>query len=670
MISDIRQVYYNDLWNALRTEVLAMSLKYFDSSQAAADELWNVLGPSLRVGTPLGLGKPNALLNCIYRQAERDPQRELTLFTALSLNPPILPAGAKPTLESRFLGPFAERHWGKDYPILEYAQAAQENNLPKNVRIHEFYLHAGSSLSSPRMQQDYQSLNYTHVAQQLLQSELNVVVQLIAAREENGRTHYSLSCNPDVVLDLVDLYRKAGKRLFIVGVIHPDLPFMGGDAAVAPETFAMIVRDPSVTHRLFALPRMPIDPTDHAIGFHASRWIADGGTIQIGIGSLSEAVVAALILRHQANAAYRALCEKSDEKFSTPTPAQQSLGTFSHGLYGLSEMVMDGFMHLRKVGILTREVTERDSRQSNGSTYLHGAFFLGSAPFYEWLRNLEGKDFDGLKMTRVSQVNDLYDPRETLLRQQRLQARFLNTCMEVTILGGAASETLRDGRVVSGVGGQYNFVAMAHELKDARSILMLRSTRMDKGHRRSNIVASHGHLTIPRHLRDIIVTEYGAADLRGKTDEQVIISILEITDSEFQEELLKTAQATGKVSATYRLPQKAKQNRPELIRRWLIESQKTQGDAKIFSAYPFGSDFTPIEQKLTAALNFLKQAKAQNRLFKLLIRSLFLASSDYSAEIQRMKLEEPLSFRERMERRLLIAALAEIQALIRDGLHF
>jgi hypothetical protein len=60
------------------------------------------------------------------------------------------------------------------------------------------------------------------------------------------------------------------------------------------------------------------------------------------------------------------------------------------------------------------------------------------------------------------------------------KARFMNTTMKVTLLGAAASDALESGQVVSGVGGQYNFVAMAHALPDARSILMLRATHDNK----------------------------------------------------------------------------------------------------------------------------------------------------------------------------------------------
>ena len=107
--------------------------------------------------------------------------------------------------------------------------------------------------------------------------------------------------------------------------------------------------------------------------------------------------------------------------------------------------------------------------------------------------------------------------------------------MKATLFGAAASDGLEDGRVVSGVGGQYNFVAMAHELAGARSILLLRATREAGGAVESNIVFNYGHATIPRHLRDIVVTEYGIADLRGRTDAEVAGALIAIADRRFQD---------------------------------------------------------------------------------------------------------------------------------------
>ena len=68
-------------------------------------------------------------------------------------------------------------------------------------------------------------------------------------------------------------------------------------------------------------------------------------------------------------------------------------------------------------------------------------------------------------------------------------------------------------------------------MQGARSILTLEATRQAGAKAQSNIRWSYGHETIPRHLRDIIVTEYGVADLRGKSDADVIAAMLQVADS-------------------------------------------------------------------------------------------------------------------------------------------
>jgi acyl-CoA hydrolase len=613
----------------------------------AADWCWQQASPQLSLATPLGLGKPNQLLNAIYAKAKADSSLRLKIYTALSLNPP----HPREDLEKKFITPFAERQWGADYPELQYALDGVANRLPKNVHVHEFYFQAGASLASPSLQQDYQSVNYTHVAHSVYRNEVQMIVQLVAKSSKNSK--YSLSCNPDLTLDVVDLYRKKGKPFLMVGVVHPHLPYLGGEAEVEESFFDVIVEDPAVTHSLFALPRLPVSAEDHAIGFYASQLIKDDGTLQVGIGSLSDAVVSALLFRQKNNSEYASLVEKIWEGRQKPPQLPLETNRFEKGLYGLSEMVMDGFMYLRQAGILKREVAD----ESTGTkTYLHGGFFLGSKLFYHWLSNLTGDDSSGLRMGRVSVVNDLYDPQELLLRAQRKHPRFLNTCMQVTLLGGAASETLENGGVVSGVGGQYNFVAMAHELTDSRSILMLRAVREKNGKRESNIVWSHGHLTIPRHLRDVVITEYGIADLRGRSDQEVIEAMIEIADSEFQPALVAVAKKNKKLRSDYEVPIWARQNFSAQVLTFVKNNQKSG----IFEQFPFGSDFDAGEIRLLNALQKLKECKEGPKIPFLifLLGAFFKNSKPYSVELQRMGLLDSKSWNTILYRQLLTAALS------------
>jgi acyl-CoA hydrolase len=618
-----------------------LSPRFFHRLSEAAEFVFSSLGNEIRMATPLGLGKPNQLVNLLYERAKRDPQVQLTIYTALSLSIP----HAHSELEKRFLNPFLKKHFGEDYPELTYVKDRLHGAQPTNVRIHEFYMQAAQNLHISRPQREYTSLNYTHVARSLVDKDINLVVQMVA-KDAQGR--YSLSCNPDLTLDLVDVYGRHNKQFLMVGVVHPDLPFMSFDAEVPPSFFDIIVESSEVNHQLFALPRTPLSATDHLIGLYASQLIEDDGTLQIGIGSLSDAIVAAAILRQKNNSAYREVVARLWQGKSQPPSLHHE--SFVKGLYGTSEMVMDAFMHLRKAGILKREIFDLDEEKKR---YLHGAFFLGSKDFYAWLRDLSAEDRRGFCMTRVSKVNDLYDRHEMALRRQRKKACFFNICMNVTLLGGAASETLEDGQVVSGVGGQYNFVAMAHELPDARSVLMLKSVREHKGRRQSNIVWSHGQATIPRHLRDIVITEYGIAFLFGKSDEEVIQALIEISDSEFQGELIETAQKFGKLRLDYHLPESARHNYPENLQKFLRAFP-----ADFFPAFPFGSDFDKSEENLAVALSYLQKAQySPPRLLRLLWTGWQADKKPFQRELERLQLARPRTPLDWLYKNLVLGSL-------------
>ena len=250
--------------------------------------------------------------------------------------------------------------------------------------------------------------------------------------------------------------------------------------------------------------------------------IADGGTLQLGIGALGDAVARALDLRQRRNAEFRDLVGRLG---AADGPAWMThTAPFELGLYGASEMFVEGFLDLYRAGVLRREV--------DGALLLAG-FFVGSRAFYRALRDMPEAERARFRMTSISYINELYGD-EAAKRRARVNARFVNAAMMATLLGAVVSDGLEDGRVVSGVGGQYNFVAQSFALPDARSIIMVRATRTAGTRTTSNILWSYGHETVPRHLRDVVVTEYGVADLRGKTDRDVVAAMLAVADSRFQ----------------------------------------------------------------------------------------------------------------------------------------
>lgn len=247
---------------------------------------------------------------------------------------------------------------------------------------------------------------------------------------------------------------------------------------------------------------------------------------------------------------------------------------------------------------------------------------------------------------------------EELNRRQRRHARFVNTAMKVTITGGVVSDGLEDNRVVSGVGGQFNFVNMAHELEDGRSIIMVRATRSSGGEVESNIVWNYGHITIPRHLRDIVVTEYGVADLRGKSDADVIAAMIEIADARFQNQLVEQAKQHGKLPHDYEVPESARNNTPEQLAEALEPFRRND----TLPEFPFGTDLTDTEVTLTRALRQL-DATVSNGLpaadkLGALLRSISIPD-EATPYLERLDLDDPDTLRERALRHLVTFALVD-----------
>lgn len=289
-----------------------------------------------------------------------------------------------------------------------------------------------------------------------------------------------------------------------------------------------------------------------------------------------------------------------------------------------------------------------------GGIELHSGFFVGSRGFYQRLRELSAAAARRIAMTGIRFINELAGD-EALKRLQRRDAVFVNQAMMVTLTGAAVSDGLDDGRVVSGVGGQYNFVAMAHELDGARSVIIVPATRTKGGRRSSNIVPSYGHITIPRHLRDIVVTEYGAADLRGRTDAECIKAMIGIADSAFQAELLERAKAQGKIESSYRIPETACHNTPERVTTALAPLCA----AGHLPSYPLGTELTATEAVLVSALRRLS-ASASSRAGRVRIVLRALAASPkarHQPYLERMALTRPRGFRKRFQRRLVVLAL-------------
>ncbi|MFZ4584802.1 MAG: acetyl-CoA hydrolase/transferase family protein [Acidimicrobiia bacterium] len=222
----------------------------------------------------------------------------------------------------------------------------------------------------------------------------------------------------------------------------------------------------------FVLPDNEPSPVDRAIAETVARFVHDGSTLQTGIGGIPSAVA-------------RVLAEGDG------------------GDYGVhSEMFTTGLMHLHQAG----KVTNARKGQFEGMSIT--TFALGTDALYEWIDNN-----DAVRFLPVSMVNDPV----IIGRNHNVVA--INGALMVDLYGQVVAD-VRNGQQFSGVGGHEDFVAVAGQQLEDRSLICMPSTANHNAAQVSRIVAqlpAGSVVTTPRHQVDVVVTEFGAAELRGGT---------------------------------------------------------------------------------------------------------------------------------------------------------
>ena len=257
------------------------------------------------------------------------------------------------------------------------------------------------------------------------------------------------------------------------------------------------------TEAPLALPGGEAPPTDvdKAIARHAVDYIPSGATLQTGIGSI-------------------------------PSQIATLLADGDGGEYGLhSEMFTDGCMRLHRAG----KVTNACKGQYDGVSVTTFAF--GSPELYEWLDNNNDVAFLPVEIVNAPEVISANSEMVTI-----------NGALAIDIHGQVVADTISGGQF-SGIGGAEDFVAGAGlELSD-RSLICLPSTFEKHGMLQSRIVPWFGPgavITTPRHHVDVIITEYGAAELEGKTVRERGEALAAISHPQFRDELLAAAERAAK----------------------------------------------------------------------------------------------------------------------------
>jgi acyl-CoA hydrolase len=326
------------------------------------------------------------------------------------------------------------------------------------------------------------------------------VMTVLAAPPEDGVVNLSLHLG--ATYDELVMAGRDPDRLLVVEV-NPDLPRTCSLPPDYTNTLPLDIVDVLVeaSGAPFTLPATPPDDVDEAIAGVARSYVADGATLQIGIGAV-------------------------------PNMVASKLAESPGGGYGVhSEMFTDGLMLLHQSG----KVTNDAKRLFNGVSIT--TFALGSAELYRWL--------DGNRDVAFVPVQVVNDP--TVISQNHAFVS-INGALSVDLYGQVVADNI-DGRQISGVGGHEDFVAGAEMRLDDHSLVCLRSTAVSNGVTRSRIVPvlpEGSVVSTPRHHTGVVVTEYGSADLSGRTVRERATALAEIAHPDFRDELRAAAGSLGR----------------------------------------------------------------------------------------------------------------------------
>ena len=332
--------------------------------------------------------------------------------------------------------------------------------------------------------------------------EPRVMATLVAPPDAQGRCSLALHAGA-----MVDELHRAGRdpKRLLVAEVNPKLPRTLGlppehaHALTLDEIDVIVESDADP----FYLPDHPPTEIERRIAGHVARFIPEGATLQTGIGGIPGEIV-------------------------------ELLAEGPGGDYGIhSEMFTTGLMRLHQAG----KVSNRKGVHDGFSAC---TFAAGTRELYDWL--------DGRPEVRFLPVELINDPA-IIARNRNMIS--INGALTVDLTGQIAADSL-NGRQYSGIGGHEDFVNGASFSEGGRSLVCLPSVaRVRSGDESllvSRIVAGFPPgtpVTTPRHQVDVVATEWGAAELAGKTAEERALALAEIAHPEFRDGLRAEAAKTG-----------------------------------------------------------------------------------------------------------------------------
>ncbi|ADY27229.1 acetyl-CoA hydrolase/transferase (plasmid) [Deinococcus proteolyticus MRP] len=295
--------------------------------------------------------------------------------------------------------------------------------------------------------------------------------------------------------EVVGMQAAARKAPLVIALVNAQMPRMYGDCHLHLSELDVLVEDD------FALPGAPapaLTPEEILIGQHIADLVQDGDTLQIGIGAIPDAALAAM-------------------------HGKKDLGLHT-------ELISTSVMHAVQAGIITGR------RKTVHPGQITGTLMLGTPELYRFAdRN------PMIQMYPSNYTNDV----NLIARNHRMTA--INSAIEIDLTGQVCADSVGT-RMVSGFGGQLDFVRGASASEGGRAIMAVTSTAQVGGRAVSRIVPTlqpgAGVVTTRGDVR-YVVTEYGVADLYGLSLSERAQALTAIAHPDFREELRAAAEARG-----------------------------------------------------------------------------------------------------------------------------
>jgi acyl-CoA hydrolase/GNAT superfamily N-acetyltransferase len=358
-----------------------------------------------------------------------------------------------------------------------------EPGLEHRFRHTAFFIGANVRQAIAEGRADFMPVFLSEVPALVRSGRVRIDVALIQVSPPDRHGYVSLGVSVDVVRAAVE------SAALVLAEVNPKMPRTHGGSFLHVDRIAHFV---PVDYELPELPRRKQDETSVQIGRHVAELVPDGATLQVGIGTIPDAVMAALGER------------------------------VNLGLH--TEMISDGAMELIEAGVINgREKTLLPRKHVI-------SFVMGSRRLYEWVN-----DHPSIEM----RPSDFTNNPATIARNEKMMA--INSALAVDLTGQVAADTLM-GRFFSGIGGQVDFIRGAVQSRNGKAIIAMTSTAKNGTISRIQPVFEEGAgVVTSRGDVHQIVTEYGVADLWGKNIRQRAMSLIEIAHPDFRSDLLNAA---------------------------------------------------------------------------------------------------------------------------------